>query len=231
MRPPPVQPNLPKVLDLLPDGGNVLEMGCGSGSQSLELARSGRFQVTLLDFSEKALDHARNLFERESLTASFVLADAFQPGEGQYDLVFNAGVIEHYSEEQQVALLRSMAMRSRKYVMAVAPNRLCEWYWLWRIQASSQANWPFGKEVPLIDLSQVMQEAGMNFIGQAFMGENWTESFINGIYGIDDELRQLALDIHRSPLLSPPQKSYLVAGLGSVAPATHPAGWGPPSCR
>ena len=103
-----------KVIDLLPEGGNVLEMGCGAGSQSLELARSGRFQVTLLDFSEKALDHARKLFERESLTASFVLADAFQPGEGQYDLVFNAGVIEHYSEEQQVALLRSMAMRSRE---------------------------------------------------------------------------------------------------------------------
>ena len=218
-----------KVLELLPEGGNVLEMGSGEGWQSLALARSGKFQVTLLDFSGNALDNARKLFQRENLTADFILADAFEPGEGQYDLVFNAGVIEHYNAEQQTALLRSMAMRSSKYVIVLAPNRLCEWYWLWRVQVTAQASWPYGKEAPLIDLSQVMQGAGLNFIGQAFMGENWTEAFIKGISGMDEGLREIALEIHRSPLLSPPQKSYLVAALGSVQPIRPaPAGWGAP---
>ena len=178
-----------KVLDLLPGGGRVLEMGSGAGWQSLALARTGKFEVTLLDFSDKALDFSRRLFAREKIEAEFIQADAFELGQGQFDLVFNSGVIEHYNSNQQSALLQSMASRSRKYVLVLAPNQLCEWYWLWRVQATADENWPFGKEAPVLDLSQVISHAGLHFIGQSYMGENWTESFINNISGMDEPLR------------------------------------------
>src|SRR4051812_3825609 len=60
------------VAALLPRGSQVLEAGCGAGCQSVALARSGCFAVSVLDFSTKALDYSRRIFEREQLSANFI---------------------------------------------------------------------------------------------------------------------------------------------------------------
>lgn len=203
------------VSDLLPEGGRVLEAGCGGGEQSLALAQSG-FDVALLDFSSEALTKARRNFERAKIRAEFILADAFQPGAAQYDLVFNAGVLEHYHFDQQTALLRAMSSRSRKYILALVPNAQNYWYWLWRTQKSSQNLWPFGKEIPAHDLSRIFESAGLDYLGSAHLGANWTENFIAGLDGITPELKALLLDIHRAGIIPAAQTGYLVAGLGAV---------------
>jgi len=118
---------------LLPPASKVLEAGCGAGWQSVALARSGRFDVSVMDFSPKALDYSRRVFEREQLTANFLEGDIREPGAPGFDLVFNAGVIEHYTFDEQADLLRSMA--GRRYVLVLVPNALCYWYWLWRIRS------------------------------------------------------------------------------------------------
>lgn len=210
------------ILAFLPSGGQVLEAGCGGGWQSVALARSGKFSVHLMDFSDAALMYARRVFQQEKLPAQFWYGNVFEAGTPQYDLVFNAGVLEHYPFERQVAFLRGMASRSKKYVLVLVPNRQCYWYWLWRIHQSAQGTWHFGKEVPSMDLSKVFHAAGLDFVGQVFLGEAWTESFINHFSDIDAELRAQILEIHRSPLISQAHKSYLVAALGSVSPITEP---------
>ena len=86
-----------------------------------------------MDFSSKALDHCRRVFERESLTAHFLQGDIRDPGVPAFDLVFNAGVLEHYTLEEQADLLRCMASRSRRYVLVLVPNALCYWYWIRRV--------------------------------------------------------------------------------------------------
>jgi GT2 family glycosyltransferase/SAM-dependent methyltransferase len=209
------------ISQILPTGGQVLEAGCGGGWQSVALARLEKFSVHLMDFSDAALMYARRVFQQENLAAQFWYGNVFEAGTPQYDLVFNAGVLEHYTFEQQVAFLRGMASRSKKYVLVLVPNRQCYWYWLWRIHQSIQGAWPFGKEVPLVDLSQVFQAAGLGFVGQVFLGEAWTESFINNFSDINSELRAQILEIHRSPLIPKAHKSYLVAALGSVSPITE----------
>ncbi|HZN69355.1 MAG TPA: methyltransferase domain-containing protein, partial [Tepidisphaeraceae bacterium] len=205
-----------RLSQILPAGASILEAGCGAGWQGLALARSGRFRVTMMDFSEAALSQARRLFEREKVTADFLCADAFTPGEPEFDLVFNAGVLEHYTPDEQAALLRGMASRSRRFVLALVPNRLCYWYWLWRLQKSAGGAWPYGKEVPVADLSQVLSGAGLHFVGQKFMGVRWTEGFIRALWGMDEPLLEAALELHRSPLAPDAQRAYLVAGLGAV---------------
>jgi len=217
-----------KVVDeLLAPGSCILEAGCGAGWQSLALARLKKYRISLMDFSQEALKYAKTIFECENLEAEFILEDAFEPGEAKYDLVFNAGVLEHYTFDKQVAFLKGMASRSRKYVMVLVPNRLCHLCWFWRIQKSAEGDWPFGKEVPLTDLSAVFNAAGLHFLGQMFMGESWTEEFISGLAGLDDRLRRHILEIHRSPLIPRSQRSYLVAALGSVSveKLEIPAGW------
>ncbi len=219
-----------RIEELLPNGARILEAGCGDGWQSLALARTGKHDVTLMDFSQGALDHAQQRFEREGLAGSFVLGDAQQKGEPEFDLVFNAGVLEHYDPAQQASFLRGMASRSRQYVMALVPNRLCYWYWLWRIRAVGEENWPFGKEVPLVDLTAAFESAGLKFLGQTFMGDTWSETFINGISGIAEDLRRELRLIHRSAVIPDAEKSYLVAMLGSVRDdaVSVPSAWREP---
>ncbi|MEN6450541.1 MAG: glycosyltransferase, partial [Thermoguttaceae bacterium] len=211
---------------LLPAGGTLLEAGCGGGWQSLILARRGRHRVTLMDFSAEALRYAERAFAEHHLAADFRCEDVFLPGDPTYDLVFNAGVVEHYTLDQQAAFLRGMASRSRRFVLALAPNRRCYWYWLWRLHRGSRGGWPFGKEMPLVDLSAAFEKAGLRFLGHWFGGSRWTESFIEDIAGLDDRLREEILAVHRSPVVPDADRAYLVAGLGCKDDVTQvPAGW------
>ncbi|MBC7217953.1 MAG: methyltransferase domain-containing protein [Candidatus Caldatribacterium sp.] len=204
------------ITSLLAPGATILEAGCGAGWQSLALARTGLYHVTLLDASQEALEYARQLFEKEGLIACFVHGDVFESGKPEYDLVFNAGVLEHYNFDYQVQFLKGMASRAKKYVLVLVPNLRCYWYWLWRIQNAGEGLWPFGKEVPLYDLADVFQAAGLSVVGRKFFGASWTEAFINGLRGLDPDVRRLVLEVHRSGIVPLDQRCYLVACLGVV---------------
>jgi len=217
---------LDMVAGLLPEGGRILEAGCGTGEQSLALAKNALYEVALLDFSSEAIERARENFIKENIPAEFILEDASQLGNPEYDLVFNAGVLEHYLFDQQVSLLRGMASRSKKYVLVLVPNFQNYWYWLWRIQKSGQGLWPFGKEIPSMGLANAFKAAGLNYLGSAYSGNSWTESFITGLEGISPDLCGLLLKIHRSGMLPEAQTSYLMAALGSVDDIPVPKGWG-----
>jgi SAM-dependent methyltransferase len=59
---------------LLPDGGHVLDLGCGAGWTSEFLARAG-YEVLGVDISEHMIDMARQRVERAGVPAHFVVAD------------------------------------------------------------------------------------------------------------------------------------------------------------
>jgi 2-polyprenyl-3-methyl-5-hydroxy-6-metoxy-1,4-benzoquinol methylase len=61
----------------LSEGARVLDMGCGPGRHSLELARRG-LNVTGVDFTESFIAFAREQAQKEALAerAEFILADA-----------------------------------------------------------------------------------------------------------------------------------------------------------
>lgn len=211
------------VAELLPDGGRVLEAGAGAGWHALALARTGRFAVTLMDFSEQALRHARRLFAREGLHAEFVLADARAPGAAEFDLVFNSGVLEHFTFDEQVAFVRAMASRSRNLVLALVPNRRCYWYWIWRVRAAANGDWPFGAEIPPAELASVFAAAGLDGAGERVMGAAWTESFLTYLARSSPSLLDCLLAVHRSPVVDHAVKGYLLACAGRVAGAPRPA--------
>lgn len=211
--------------ELLPDGGRILEAGCGGGNQSVALAMAG-FEVTLLDFSSAALEHARRRFADHGVKASFIEEDAFAPGRPEYDLVFNAGVLEHYTLDEQARFLRGMASRSRRFVLALIPNRACYWYWVWRARRTSQRDWPFGRETPQTTLVDAFEAAGLHYVGERYLGAAWSESFIHALSGIDAETRELLVELHKSPVLPSITKGYLLSAVGSVrqeAPEAFPA--------
>ncbi|MGA8515042.1 MAG: methyltransferase domain-containing protein, partial [Burkholderiaceae bacterium] len=211
-----------ELLDLvgavLPVGATVLEAGCGGGAQSLSLARDGGYAVSLLDFSPQALDYARRLFAQQNVPVQTIEADAFAIAQPSADMVFNAGVLEHYTFEEQVRFVRGMASRSHQYVMVLIPNRACYWYWVWRVQQASQGEWPYGKEVPLVDLQAVFEAAGMHFMSHAFIGQRWTDLFVEQLDGMGDALKAMIGQVHQMGLVQDFSRGYLLAALASKTP-------------
>ena len=215
---------------ILPSPARILETGCGSGAQSLFIAKNDGYEVTLLDFSENALRHAEALYAAHGVHANFILGDMFAEGEPGYDLVYNLGVLEHYDFEAQVNAVKAMASHSRRFVAVAVPNKDCYWYWLWRLQQTSTDAWPYGKEVPLRDMKAVFEEAGLAYVGQKYIASVWTENFINALEGLSEEQRSQILKIHRSFVVQPANSSYLLFSLGVVGESsTQRLNWHQPS--
>jgi SAM-dependent methyltransferase len=73
-------------------GKTVLEIGCGTGLNAIELARRG-FQVTATDLVEQAIQVARDRARQANVTVNFRAADFLKDNlGGPYDILFDRGV-------------------------------------------------------------------------------------------------------------------------------------------
>jgi SAM-dependent methyltransferase len=73
-------------------GKTVLEFGCGTGTNAVELAQRG-FEVTAVDIVDQAIQSARAKARKANVTVDFRVADTLN-GEvsGAYDVLFDRGV-------------------------------------------------------------------------------------------------------------------------------------------
>lgn len=89
-----------------PAGGEILDLCCGPGRHSLELARRG-FRVTGVDRTRRYLDQARDRAEAERLSVEFVVADmrSFRRDEsfdGAINLFTSFGYFEDPQDDRRV---------------------------------------------------------------------------------------------------------------------------------
>jgi len=83
-------------------GSDVLEVGCGLGTDGVSFARHGAF-YTGVDLTEASIALARKRFALEGLTAELRTADAENlpfPDDG-FDLVYSHGVLHHTPDTQR----------------------------------------------------------------------------------------------------------------------------------
>lgn len=85
-------------------GRDVLEAGCGIGTDGLQFARAGA-RYTGMDFSPVALALAERRFDQEGVEGCFLegsITDMPFP-DASFDLVYSNGVIHHIPETERVA--------------------------------------------------------------------------------------------------------------------------------
>jgi 2-polyprenyl-3-methyl-5-hydroxy-6-metoxy-1,4-benzoquinol methylase len=131
-------------------GKRVLEVGCGTGLNSVLMAKAGA-KVTLLDSSKEALSIAKNLLEKYSLEGELVCRDAFYHGfEGEFDLVHSEGVVEHFKGgfRQDIVDAHSAAAKRGGKVLIIVPNMKCPPYRIGKFIAERTGTWLYGNEYP-----------------------------------------------------------------------------------
>lgn len=89
---------------------NILEAGSGSGVISAQLSRNGA-NTTLLDYSKNALITSQKYFlENNIIGAKFVEGNILELPfkDNTFDVVWNAGVIEHFLDEGKKTVIKEM---------------------------------------------------------------------------------------------------------------------------
>lgn len=154
------------LLHEMPDmtGKQVLECGCGTGRVSMRLVRFGA-SVTLLDKSAAALKLASRFSQQQRLSVELVEGDIFSMpfSDSRFDLVWNAGVLEHFERAEQVKILKEMkrVCKPDGLVIVVVPYagnplyRVAKW---WK---EKTGRWVFGKEKPVMTLVDILESAGL----------------------------------------------------------------------
>ncbi len=147
-------------------GKKVLEIGCGTGMNSMLMAKAGA-HVTFLDNSQEALDIVKRNLEKFGLDGDIVRRNAFHHGfEDEFDLVHSEGVIEHFKGyyRQGIVDAHSIALKKGGRAVIIVPNMKCPPYRIGKFLAEKSGTWIFGNEYPYseTELRYRMAKAGMH---------------------------------------------------------------------
>ena len=164
------------VADLTEAGDVLLEAGCGSGKHSAELATTGRV-IELCDFSPRVLERAAEIFELSRLPAPRrTLCDLTKRlpwTDGAVDVTWSSGVLEHWTDDELLPIVREMARISRKCVISLVPSARCLFYRLGKQLAETKGRWPYGRELPRSSLQSVFEKAGLHRVREYSIWPEW----------------------------------------------------------
>lgn len=147
-------------------GDKVIETGMALGVTSLYLAKRGRL-CTGLDYSQEMCDLFVQTGGRLGLDVKAVCADMLQKlpfGENEFDVVFHAGVIEHFSDEEVQFIISENARIAKGRVICMAPNANSLAYIVGKEWMEKNGKWPYGEENPKHTLRDVFIQAGLGNI-------------------------------------------------------------------
>jgi hypothetical protein len=139
----------------------ALEVGCYSGELRSSLVSTG-VMVDGIDINPRLAD-IEKVDVREHKTRKY------------YNLVFSSGLIEHYSHEDAIDILKSKARVSRQYVLTYVPNSECVAYMNRKSRAT--AAWKNELDYDVIKLALLHEEAGLTVKDSGVAGAEWAKRF------------------------------------------------------
>lgn len=157
----------------------VLEIGSGTGATSLYLSLNGR-ACTALDFAQPCLDLSAQAASRLNCGLTTVFADATMelPFEtNAFDMVFQAGLLEHFEQEDRIKLLRLWGRVGRRMV-SIIPNAASLAYRVGKALMEKNGTWTYGLELPQYSLVGEFAKAGFRVTEEYTIGENHALEFL-----------------------------------------------------
>ena len=152
------------ILGLTKQGESLLETGCGSGVLSAELALSGR-NISICDFSQPILNQVALLFKISGLRCSGVfhvdITKKLPFQDNQFDVVWNSGVLEHWTDEELKPIICELARCSKRCVITLVPNERSVFYRYGRESSECYGIAPWGREIPRSSLRILFESAGL----------------------------------------------------------------------
>ncbi len=169
-----------ELIKLTNESEKVLEIGCGSGVSSLWLAKHNR-NVTALDYTESSVALVREAARKIGLSSlRVILADATKTlpfTDNEFDLAFQSGLLEHFSTEEQISLLKNWKHNCRRMVSMV-PNASSIPYRLGKQLLEENGTWEYGLEIPKHSLAKEFTAAGITVEKEYTIGTEWALKFL-----------------------------------------------------
>lgn len=168
-----------EMIRITKEGEKILEIGCGSGETSLALAKRNR-QVTCIDYSKSSIDLVNKLIKKTGYMIETHCIDALAelPFEDQFfDIVFQAGLLEHFEKEQRTEMLQKWK-RVCKRMVSLIPNAHCMAYRVGKQLAEENNTWRWGLEMPQSSLKEEFEKAGYINIQEYSVGERHALNFL-----------------------------------------------------
>jgi len=138
----------------------IIEVGCGTGLSSLIL--DDRFDKSLLDLNQKAIEIARYAFKMQNKEANFITENMFEMdiSDKTYDIVFNSGVIEHFNSGQRYTALSEYKriLKDNGLIILAFPNHYSILYRFRYIFENIIGKWKYPKEFKIYDLNDEIEK-------------------------------------------------------------------------
>jgi SAM-dependent methyltransferase len=200
-------------------GQRVLEIGGGTGEISLHLANAGRI-VSVLDIDQDSLDFVRSCAGDLGLSVDTIRSDATVPlamTDGQFDCVWSAGLLEHFTAAERIPILKEWARITTDALIILVPNASCLPYKIWKQREESAGTWPYGIETPVVSLQKELLAAGMARVEEFSVGIRHALSFLPPRDPLRKALEALAKD-RASDWMQESNQGYLLVTVGRKTP-------------
>lgn len=169
-----------------PGGLQLVETGSGTGKISLRLAEEGA-RVTLVDYSEKALENSRAAFRQSRQEGTFVLSDirSLMLSDNTFDLTWNAGVLEHFDYDEKVTILQecSRVTKPGGSILIFTPYAACLPYRVGKAFSENRGTWMYGVEEPVMSLHDEFAASDIEWVSEYNIGFKESLPFLDFISG------------------------------------------------
>lgn len=147
-----------------PRGLRVLEVGAGTGRDSVALARSGA-EVITLDYSPKSLELIRQAATSADVSIGMVGGDglALPFADGSFDLVFHQGLLEHFRDPMPMLVEHARVLAPGGMLLVDVPQRW-HYYTLGKHVLMAFDKWFAGweTEFSIDELEGLVRRAGLS---------------------------------------------------------------------
>jgi len=168
-----------EIMRLTDNGQSVLEIGSGTGESSIHLSLNGRI-ATALDFSKECLTLTETVASQLQIEVQTCFTDATNAlpfAENSFDVVFQAGLLEHFERHERVDLLRNWGIVGKKMISLI-PNAACLAYRIGMNRMIRKDVWPYGVELPQFTLQGEFEEAGFRVTDEYSIGRDQGLTFL-----------------------------------------------------